>query len=69
MDYYHRTLYRERRGMILGVFQGLATWSGLPVLLLRIVGIILLFSVGFIPMVIAYLAQPSSSLHDSFFMT
>ncbi|NCC65973.1 MAG: PspC domain-containing protein [Spirochaetia bacterium] len=60
MSYYsredNRTLYRERRGMILGVFQGLATWSGLPALLLRIVGIILLFSVGFAPMIIAYLA-------------
>jgi phage shock protein PspC (stress-responsive transcriptional regulator) len=41
--------------MILGVFQGLATWSGLPVLLLRIVAVILLFSVGFTPMIIAYL--------------
>ncbi|MGE4452900.1 MAG: PspC domain-containing protein [Sphaerochaeta sp.] len=55
MNYYDRTLYRERRGMILGVFQGLATWSGLPVLLLRSIGIILLFTVGFVPMVIAYL--------------
>ena len=50
-----RTLYRERRGMILGVFQGLASWSGLPVLLLRIIGLILLFSVGFVPMAIAYI--------------
>ncbi|MBZ4674253.1 MAG: hypothetical protein JG773_1224 [Spirochaeta sp.] len=55
MDNCHRSLYRERRGMILGVFQGLATWSGLPVLLLRIVAVILLFSVGFTPMIIAYL--------------
>ncbi|MGE4583966.1 MAG: PspC domain-containing protein [Sphaerochaeta sp.] len=59
MEYYTReegrTLYRERRGLILGVFQGLATWSGLPVGLLRIVGIVLLFSVGFVPVTIAYL--------------
>lgn len=59
MSYYsredNRTLYRERRGMILGVFQGLSTWSGLPVLLLRIIGIILLFTVGFAPIIIAYL--------------
>ncbi|MDN5333852.1 MAG: phage shock protein [Sphaerochaeta sp.] len=55
MDNCHRSLYRERRGIILGVFQGLATWSGLPVLLLRIVAVILLFSVGFTPMIIAYL--------------
>ncbi len=50
-----RTLYRERRGLVFGVFQGLATWSGLPVGLLRIVGIILLFSVGFVPVTTAYL--------------
>lgn len=59
MNYYsredNRTLYRERRGMILGVFQGLATYFGLPVALLRIIGIILLFTVGFTPIVITYL--------------
>ena len=57
--YYNReedcTLYREKRGMILGVFQGLATWSGLPVLMLRIICLILLFTVGFVPMTIAYI--------------
>ncbi|MFA6772437.1 MAG: hypothetical protein WCR99_01965 [Sphaerochaeta sp.] len=37
------------------MFQGLATWSGLPVLLLRIIGLILLFSVGFVPMANAYI--------------
>ncbi len=61
MDYYttedHKHLYRERRGMILGVFQGLANWSGLPVGLLRVIGIILIFAVGFTPMVIAYLGS------------
>lgn len=58
MQYYreeNRTLFREKSGMILGVFQGLASWSGLPVALLRIVGLILLFSVGFVPMTVAYL--------------
>ncbi len=59
MNYYtregDRTLYRERRGMLFGVLEGIANWSGLPVGLLRIVFVILLFSVGFIPMTIAYL--------------
>lgn len=50
-----KTIYRERNGVLLGVFQGLATWSGLPVLLLRIVGIVLLFKIGFVPIGIAYL--------------
>jgi phage shock protein PspC (stress-responsive transcriptional regulator) len=50
MTYYRHDsnkLYRERNGIILGVFQGLANWSGLPVWALRIIAIILLFSVGF----------------------
>lgn len=51
-----RTLRRDPNGMLLGVFQGLAAWSGLPVLLLRIIGVILLFRVGFLPMTVAYLA-------------
>lgn len=50
-------LYRERNGYLLGVIEGLANWSGLPVLALRIVAVILLFKVGFIPMGIAYLGS------------
>lgn len=52
-----KKLYREHDGYLLGVIQGLATWSGLPVAVLRIVAIILLFKVGFAPMGIAYLGS------------
>jgi len=48
-------LYRERDGYLLGVIEGLANWTGLPVLALRIIAVILLFKVGFAPMGIAYL--------------
>lgn len=50
MTYYRddsNKLYRERNGLVFGVFQGLANWTGIPVWALRIAGIILLFGVGF----------------------
>ena len=50
-------LYRERDGYVLGVIKGLANWSGLPVLALRIIAVILLFKVGFVPIGIAYLGS------------
>jgi len=50
-------LYRERNGYLLGVIEGLANWTGLPVLALRIIAVILLFKVGFVPMGIAYLGS------------
>lgn len=57
MTYYrhdpHR-LCRERSGVLLGVFQGLANWSGLPAWALRIIGIALLFSVGFLKVTALY---------------
>ena len=57
--YYQRQdphkLYRERNGIFLGVCQGLATWSGLPVVAFRILAIILLFSVGFFKIGALYL--------------
>jgi phage shock protein PspC (stress-responsive transcriptional regulator) len=40
-------LYRERNGLVFGVFKGLSTWSGLPVWAFRIAGIVLLLGVGF----------------------
>ncbi|MBI9094490.1 MAG: PspC domain-containing protein [Sphaerochaeta sp.] len=50
-------LYRERDGYVLGVIEGLANWTGLPVLALRIIAVILLFKVGFVPIGIAYLGS------------
>lgn len=50
-------LYRESDGYLLGVIEGLANWTGLPVLALRIIAVILLFKVGFVPMGIAYLGS------------
>ena len=50
-------LYREHNGYLLGVIEGLATWTGLPVLALRIIAVILLFKIGFVPMGIAYLGS------------
>ncbi len=50
----HR-LYREHTGYVLGVIEGLANWSGLPAIALRIVAVILLFKVGFVPIGLAYL--------------
>ena len=50
----HR-LYREQTGYVLGVIEGLANWSGLPAIALRIVAVILLFKVGFVPIGLAYL--------------
>ncbi|AEV29833.1 putative stress-responsive transcriptional regulator [Sphaerochaeta pleomorpha str. Grapes] len=58
MTYYRHDsnkLYREHDGMFLGVFQGLANWSGLPAWALRIIGLILLFSVGFFKVAALYL--------------
>jgi len=52
-----RKLYRERNGYLLGVIEGLATWTGLPALALRIIAVILLFKVGFATMAIAYLGS------------
>ncbi|WP_320130508.1 PspC domain-containing protein [uncultured Sphaerochaeta sp.] len=48
-------LYREHNGIFLGVFQGLANWSGLPVWALRIIGIIVFFSIGFWKIGVLYL--------------
>ena len=48
-------LYREHTGYVLGVMEGLANWSGLPAFVLRIVAVVLLFKVGFVPIGLAYL--------------
>lgn len=50
-----RKLYRERNGIFLGVCQGLATWTGLPVLTFRILATILIFTVGFFQIGAIYL--------------
>lgn len=58
MTYYRNDsnrLCRERNGIFLGVFQGLANWSGLPALALRVIGLVLLFSVGFFKVAALYL--------------
>jgi phage shock protein PspC (stress-responsive transcriptional regulator) len=52
-----RKLYREDNGYMLGVIEGLANWTGLPVMALRIIAIVLLFTVGFTTMTIAYLGS------------
>jgi len=57
MDSPRQRLYREDNGYLLGVIQGVATWSGLPVLALRIIAVILLFKAGFVLMGIAYLGS------------
>lgn len=50
-----RYLYRSRRGIILGVFRGLADYFGVRVFWLRLIGVIALFFTGFWPMVGLYL--------------
>ena len=58
MDEYrqgHHKLYREDNGLLLGVFQGLANWSGLPVWAWRIAGIALMVTVGFFKIGFLYL--------------
>ena len=55
MEYESNKLHREHNGYVLGVIEGLANWTGLPALALRIVAVILLFKVGFVPIGIAYL--------------
>lgn len=60
MSYPHqesRKLYREDNGYLLGVIEGLANWTGLPVMALRIIAIVLLFTVGFTTMTVAYLGS------------
>ena len=48
-------LRRSRRGLILGVCQGLSNWSGLSVGLIRILALIALFSSGVFPGAFIYL--------------
>jgi phage shock protein PspC (stress-responsive transcriptional regulator) len=50
-------LYREHTGYVLGVLEGLANWSGLPVLALRIIADIHLFKLRFVPIGLAYLGS------------
>ncbi|MDT4762620.1 PspC domain-containing protein [Sphaerochaeta sp. PS] len=50
-----RRLFREQNGFVLGVLAGLANWSGLPVAALRIIAVVLLFTVGFTKIGIIYL--------------
>ncbi len=52
-----RKLYREHTGYVLGVIEGVANWSGLPAFALRIVAVVLLFKVGFVPIGLAYLGS------------
>ena len=40
---------------MLGVLEGLANWTGLPAIALRIIAVVLLFKVGFAPIGLAYL--------------
>jgi phage shock protein C len=50
-----RKLYRARRGgWIAGVAQGMANWSGIPVILVRLVWLLLLLPGG-IPGLLPYL--------------
>ncbi len=53
--YYRRGLYRSRRGMILGVFKGIADYFDLPVTALRVAGVIGLIVTGILPLVPIYL--------------
>ena len=46
--------YRSRRGKILGVCKGLATYFDFPVLWMRVIAVVLLFISGMWPMVIVY---------------
>jgi phage shock protein C len=50
-----RGLYRSRKGVILGVFRGLADYFDLPVRWLRIIGVVLFMISGFWPVVVLYL--------------
>lgn len=47
--------YRQRNGCILGVLGGLATWSGIPAVALRVIALILLFKVGLFIASVTYL--------------
>ena len=50
-----RTLYRSRRGKILGVCQGVADYFSMPVKWIRIVAVVALVLTGFWPAVAIYL--------------
>jgi phage shock protein PspC (stress-responsive transcriptional regulator) len=53
--YDHIPLRRSRHGLVFGVCQGFANWSGIPVGLLRIGFVIALICTGFFPLGFAYL--------------
>jgi phage shock protein C len=49
-----KTLYRSRKGMILGVCQGIADYLDFPVIWLRLALVVALFMTGFFPVVVVY---------------
>ncbi len=49
-----RTLYRSRRGMILGVCRGIADYLAFPVFLVRLGFIVGFFMSGFFPALLVY---------------
>ncbi len=54
-DYDHAPLRRSRNGLIFGVCQGFADWSGIPVGLLRVALAIAFVCTGFFPVGFGYL--------------
>jgi phage shock protein PspC (stress-responsive transcriptional regulator) len=58
-DYHNRrhkgTLRRSRHGILLGVCQGIADWSGINVGIIRVLTIIAFFASHFVPVGIVYL--------------
>jgi len=52
---YPRGLYRSRKGIILGVFTGIAEYLDLSVFWTRVAVLITLFATGFFPIAIIYI--------------
>ena len=50
-----RGLYRSRKGVILGVFRGLADYFDLSVRWLRMIGVVIFILSGFWPIVVLYM--------------
>lgn len=55
-DYYERRgLYRSRRGILFGVFRGLADYFDVSAFWMRVIAIVLFIFTGFWPVAVLYL--------------
>lgn len=50
-----RKLYRSNDGILLGVCQGLADWTSIPVFIVRLIFIIVALSTSILPSLLVYL--------------